>query len=439
MFRRFDLCLLLPLTASLAWSQETLTLDQAVATALKNNRLVKVAELDVRKAEEDVDVARTFRLPQFNFRLYELQLLARTNFLFPGGVFGVFPQIGPIPPVNTPVDIARRPASIPYFQAAQPITQLRRVGLGIQLQNLNRLIARQKLRMQEQDITNQVKSTYYNLLQVQGGIDATQEALKLFQELDRVSNEALQQQVLLRGDVLEAQAGRAKTEQDLLVLHNTASTLKEKLNQLMGRDLGIEFSVQGTITPADYAVDIAGAQERALKQRPELEEARLKKQQAEADYKSKKSEYIPDLSLVFIYLSPFNVQVVPKNITAAGFSLTWDVFDFGKKKHELKGKNDTIDQASAGIDETVSLIRLDVRNRYRKMDEARQQLKVTNLSRELAQERVRVGLNKYEEHAVQMKDVLQLQTNLAEASYKYLESLLAYGTAKADLEKAMGE
>jgi outer membrane protein len=439
-FRRVDVSLLvLLLTARLGWSQETLTLDEAVATALKNNRLVRVAELDVQKAAEDVDVARTYRLPQFNFRLYELQLLARTDFLFPGGVFGVFPQIGPVPPVNTPVEIARRPASIPYFQAAQPLTQQRRIGLGIELQNLNRLIAQQKLRAQQQDIANQVKATYYSLLQVQGGIDATNEALALFKELDRVSNEALVEQAVLRGDVLEAQAGLAKTEQDIMVLRDTASTLKEKLNQLMGRDLGIEFSVRGTLTPEEYPIDLAAAQERALKQRPELEEARLKKQQAETDYKSKKSEYIPDVNLVFIYLSPFNVQVVPKNFTAAGFSMTWDVFDFHRKKHELQAKNATIEQATAGVDEATSQIRLDVRNRYRKMDEARQQLKVTNLSRGVAEERVRVGLNRYEEKAVQMKDVLQLQTNLAEASYKYLESLLAYGTAKADLEKAMGE
>jgi len=38
-----------------------------------------------------------------------------------------------------------------------------------------------------------------------------------------------------------------------------------------------------------------------------------------------------------------------------------------------------------------------------------------------------------------MKDLLQLQTSLAESSYKYLESLLAYWTARAELEKAMGE
>ena len=123
------LCVLL-LAPAVAWSQETLTLDQAVAVALKSNRLVRAAQLEVDKAAEDVKVAHTYGMPQFSFRLYELQFLTKTNFLFPGGVFGSFPQIGPIPPAATPVPIARRPASIPYFQAAQPLTQLRRVKLG---------------------------------------------------------------------------------------------------------------------------------------------------------------------------------------------------------------------------------------------------------------------------------------------------------------------
>jgi outer membrane protein len=244
---------------------------------------------------------------------------------------------------------------------------------------------------------------------------------------------------VLRGDMLEAQAGLAKTELDMVVLRNTSSTLKEKLNELMGRDLSTDFTLRGALTPEAYEMDLAAVRARAMEQRPELREARLKKQQAEADYKSKKTEYIPDVSLIFTYLSPFNVQVVPKNITAAGFALSWDVFDFGRKKHELLSKSHIIEQASAGIDETAAQIQLDVGNRYRKMDEARQQLRVSTLSREVAQERVRVGLNRYEQQAVMLKDVLQLQTSLAETSYKYLESLLAYWTARAELEKAMGE
>lgn len=439
MLLRFSLCVLL-LAQAVAWSQqETLTLDQAVAAALKKNRLVRAAELEVDKADDALEMARTYRLPQFSFRLYEIQFLTKSNFLFPGGIFGSFPMIGPVPPANTPVPIARRPASIPYFQATQPITQLRRVKLGVQLQSLSKQIAQEKLRAQQQEITNQVKAAYYNLLQVQGGIVATEEAVKLFKELDRVSNQALLQQVVLRGDVLEAQAGLAKTELDMVVLRNTSTTLKEKLNELMGRDLSTDFVVRGALDPQDYELDLAAVRARALERRPELREARLKKQQAEADYRSKKTEYIPDVSLIFNYLSPFHVDVVPKNITFAGFSLSWDVFDFGRKKHELLSKNHVIEQAAAGIDETAAQIQLDVGNRYRKMDEARQQLRVATLSRDVAQERVRVGLNRYEQQAVMLKDVLQLQTSLAESSYKYLESLLAYWTARAELEKAMGE
>ena len=432
------LCVLL-LAPAIAWSQETLTLDQAVAVAQKSNRLVRAAELEVEKADDAVEMARTYRLPQFSFRLYEIQFLTKSNFLFPGGVFGSFPGIGPIPPAATPVNIARRPASIPYFQASQPLTQLRRVKLGVELQRLSRQIAAEKLREQQQDIANQVKATYYNLLQAQSGQDATEESLKLFKELDRVSNEALLQQVALRGDALEAQAGLAKTELDLVILRNTTSTLKEKLNELMGRDLSTDFMVRGALEPEAYQMDLAAVRARAMEQRPELREARLKKQQAEADYKSKKTEYIPDVSLIFTYLSPFNVDVVPKNITVAGFALSWDVFDFGRKRHDLVAKNHTIDQAEAGIDETAAQILLDVGNRYRKLEEARQQLRVATLSRDVSQERVRVGLNRYEQKAVMLKDLLQLQTSLAENSYKYSESLLAYWTARAELEKAMGE
>ena len=437
MLQRFIVSVLL--LAPVAWSQETLTLDQAVAAALKANRLVRAAELEVQKADDAVEMARTYGLPQFTFRLYELQFLTKSNFLFPAGVFGVFPMVGPVPPANTPVNIARRPASIPYFQAAQPLTQLRRVRWGVELQRLSRKIAEEKLREQRQDVTNQVKTAYYNLLQVQGGIDATQEAIALFKELDRVSNQALLQNVVLRGDMLEAQAGLAKTELDMVVLHNTSTTLKERLNELMGRDLSTDFNVGGRLDPEPYEMDLAAVRARALERRPELREARLKKQQAEADYQSKKTEYIPDVSLIFTYLSPFNVDVVPKNITAAGFSLSWDVFDFGRKKHDLLAKNHTIEQANAGIDETAAQILVDAGNRYRKMEEARQQLRVARLSKDVAQERVRVGLNRYEQQAVMLKDVLQLQTTLADSTYKYLESLLAYWTARAELEKAMGE
>jgi outer membrane protein len=430
---------LLFLAPVVCWSQEELTLDQAIAVALKSNRVVRAAEIDVRNAEDQVEVARTYRLPQFNFRLYELQLLARSNFLFPGGVFGVFPQIGPVPPYNTPVNIARRPASIVFAQVNQPLSQLRRIKLGVQLQDLSRQIAQEKLRQEQINLTSEVKTAYYNLLQAQSALDATEEALKLYKELNRVANEGILQQVILKSDMLEAESGQAKTELDAVTLRNTSATLKERINELMGRSLDTDFAVRGALDPTPFEMDLAAARANAMDQRPELREARLKKQQAETDFRMKKLEYIPDISLTFDYLSPFNVQVVPKNLTAAGFSMSWDVFDFGRKKHELAAKSRTIEQAGAGVDETSAQIMVDVGNRFRKFQEARAQLRVASLARDVAQEKVRVGLDRYNQKAVLLKDVLQLQTSLAESGYKYQESLLAFWSARAELEKAMGE
>lgn len=119
--------------------------------------------------------------------------------------------------------------------------------------------------------------------------------------------------------------------------------------------------------------------------------------------------------------------------------MTWDVFDFGRKKHELAVKSRVIEQTGDGIDETSAQILVDVGNRFRKFQEARAQLKVATLANQVAQEKVRVGLDRYGQKAVLLKDVLQLQTSLAESRYKYQESLLTFWSARAELEKAMGE
>ena len=46
---------------------------------------------------------------------------------------------------------------------------------------------------------------------------------------------------------------------------------------------------------------------------------------------------------------------------------------------------------------------------------------------------------KYRLDAVLLKDVLQAQTVLANSDYDYQKALLAFWTAKADFEKAIGE
>ena len=102
-------------------------------------------------------------------------------------------------------------------------------------------------------------------------------------------------------------------------------------------------------------------------------------------------------------------------------------------------KDKTIEQAKNGLHEAESQVLIDVGDKFRKLQQSRQALIVAQLERETARENVRVNTNKYKLTAALLSDVLQSQASLAEANHGYQQALLSYWTAKAQLEKAMGE
>src|SRR5215471_17365270 len=105
-----------------------LTLDQAVALALQNNRQVHNAALEVGKKTDQVAAARTQLLPAFNVYVLESYLLTPVDFTFKQGAFGTFPGTGPIPAKDTTIRTERRPTTVVSAQATQPLSQLYRIS-----------------------------------------------------------------------------------------------------------------------------------------------------------------------------------------------------------------------------------------------------------------------------------------------------------------------
>ncbi len=416
-----------------------LTLDQAVALALRNNRLVSNAELGVEKSRNELSIMRTRRLPIFDVSLFASQLLTPVSFEFKEGVFGTFSSIGPVPGRDTKIVTPRRPNELVLANATQPLSQLYEIGLGVKLTDLNLEIAKERLRLERQSTVNEIKRLYYSLLQAESGLRATEEGIVLYRELDRVVGENLAQQTALKADSLEVKTRLAKAEYDALTLRQGLTTQKEQLNNLLGRDLNTEFSISPVPDEPSAAPDLDASRVRALNQRPEVKEARLKLQQTEYDRRLKKAEYLPDVSMRFTYISPFSIEVLPKNIASAGVYVTWEPFDWGRKSLELKEKTKTIEQAKNGLREAENQVLLEVNARFRKLEVSRSLLRVTQLAQETARERLRVATNKYKEHAVQLKDVLEAETQLSQANHEYRQGLLGFWSAKADFEKALGE
>src|SRR5262245_35650259 len=98
--------LVLSLLTSPAWPQqqppaaptsaqvEELTLEQAVALALRENRQVRVASLELDKFTDRLAAAKTHRLPQIHLSVLAFELLESLNFDFMKGDLGTLPGIG---------------------------------------------------------------------------------------------------------------------------------------------------------------------------------------------------------------------------------------------------------------------------------------------------------------------------------------------------------
>jgi outer membrane protein TolC len=420
-------------------SSETLTLQQAVELALRHNRLVNHEKLEVEKAADRMAVVATRRLPGFDVSLLQLQWINPPEFRFRQGVFGIFPGLGPVPPVNTEIASSHGPSAFIVARATQPLTQLHRIGLGIRMSEVGRDLAESRLQAKQRDVAHQVKRAYYAILQLQSALDASEGTLKLYRELDRVVGEYVAQQIVLTSESLDVKTLLAKEEYEALKLRNNMAASKEQLNYLLGRDIRAEFTVSPVSADTLYEVELSSAQSRALAERPELKETRLKLKLAEYDLRLKKAEAIPEISITFAYFSAFGVSVLPHNASGVGFTLHWEPFDWGRRKHELAEKQKTIEQAREGLREAESLVLREVSDRFRKLHEARALLRVSQLHQEAAREKLRVATNKYAQEAVLYKDVLQTQAALAEAQDRYQQALLAFWTARADFEKAIGE
>jgi outer membrane protein TolC len=418
---------------------EVLTLDQAISLALRDNREVMNARLSIGKAEDEVEAARTYRLPKFEFNALAGQQLVSPDFTFTKGVLGNYANVGPIPDRDIKMSTPSRPTAILFGQVTQPLSQLHRIRLNIKQAALFTDVAREQLRGQEQSVVNNVKRTYYAAVQSESALQSVRQELAFYRELERVTGDYVAQQVALKADDLEVKTRLAKTESEELTVSNRLTTLKEQLNQLLGRDIRTEFRVSAIPESTLFETDLVAARTRALDQRPEIREARLRVQQAELDKRVKKSEYIPDVSMAFTYASPRNFdEFIPKNFAAAGVVVNWEVFDWGRKKRQLAEKQKTIEQTNNSLRDAENNVMIEVGAKMRDLQQAAQTLRVAKLRQETARENMRVSINKYKLVATLFSDVLQTQATLADADYEYQKALLSFWTAKAEYEKSIG-
>jgi outer membrane protein TolC len=348
-----------------------LTVDDAVALAMKGNRRIQSSDLDVRRAAEGTATAKTQRLPQFSLYLLGGETLQPIDFTIPRGVLGFYPSTGPIPAKSSTITTPQTFTSVILGQTTQPVSQLWKIHLGLIESRISEQLAQESLRKQKQDTAHSVRDLYYQIAQTQSQIESAEAHVKYLVDLAAETDRNLSEQVALKSDSLAVRAKLSQQRYQLLTLRDSIESQKESLNQLLGRDLNTPFSVETQPVPSAAEIDIAAAREEAKNQRPEIRQARLQTKKAEVEVRRQRAEYIPDFSAHFTYFSIPNVSFLPQNIMQAGFLLQCQPFDWGQKRHKVESLKDSVKEASLTEQDAEQQVMLDVNTKFRKLAEAR--------------------------------------------------------------------
>jgi outer membrane protein TolC len=152
-----------------------------------------------------------------------------------------------------------------------------------------------------------------------------------------------------------------------------------------------------------------------------------------------KAQYIPEVGIQYLFFSPFTIQGLPQNINSLGISLKWDLYDWGYKRHVMEQKQSAIEQSHLNLTETQSQVLIDLDNNYRKLREARANLKVAQIAQDAESQKLQVVLEQYKQNTVLLSSVEQERATMAQLAAQYQQALDAFWTARANFEKSLGE
>jgi outer membrane protein TolC len=296
-----------------------------------------------------------------------------------------------------------------------------------------------------------VRLAYYDTLLAAQQITVHEASVNLLQKEFEDQQHRLDAGTVPKFNVLRADVAVANERPNLIQAKNNYRIAKNNLSNLLGYNLpreiweDVPLNLSDSLDNAPFEVNLPDAIQQALGKRSELIALRKTEELQRLNVTSAKSGYKPTVS-VFAGYGWYNAQFTPPveldhDISGwnAGAQLQWDIFDgmltHGKvvqaKSLYEKSENDLTDQSRQ--------IELEVRTDYSDFIEAKEVLDSQEKVQEEADEALREAKARADAGTGTQLDVLDSETALTQARTTQIQALHDYDTARAKLQRAIGE
>ncbi|MBV8070072.1 MAG: TolC family protein [Acidobacteriaceae bacterium] len=414
-----------------------ITLDEAIHLAISQNRVLKVARLKVAENQQKKAGEHSSYFPTLTNQSNALHITELQQVLIPAGSLGVAAGT-PIPAETVNLQQGKQTIFTSGTMLAQPLTQLIRIHQQNLVAAAEIAISRNDVKKAENEIAVQVHTVYYGILIAQLQKKAAEQQTEYANETLRESEEDVSKGSALKVAAIGGQADVLEGRQSVLTADLQLDDLKTELNDLLGLPLNTPLELDASVPTSFDSFDKAQFLKVAWEENPEILAAEETVKKARAGVAAAKTAYIPDITAYARHSYQDGVPFLVRNFGDFGVHLSYDVFDFGKRRAAVREREDQLAEAEQNLERLKEDVAVSIERTYNKVERTKTMVDVAHQVVALRDENDRLAGNQLTYGVVHVSERRQASAARYKAQADLLQASLGYLLARAELEQAAG-
>lgn len=317
---------------------------------------------------------------------------------------------------------------------------------GINIADRVRNMQKDKYHLELQEVIYETMSLYYGVKLAEEVLQIQQEALSIAGE-HLIDVQAMYEQGLVSEyDKLRAELEYNRLEPEVLRSQYNLNLARDSFCNYTGIDKSMLLELETEfVIPQTDSMQLNTALQFGMNKRIELQLADLNVRIQEVLVKMEKADFYPVVGLTASYnyytaADEYEIEGDDFGTAASvGLGFQLPVFTGLTRISEVREKQATLKQAKETEIETISLIRLDIRNAWQNLDHSIKQLEVQNDNRELAERGYEIAQSRYANGQGTELEIADAQLLQKQAKLSYSNAVYELILAKTYFDKATGK
>lgn len=411
----------------------TLTLDESIEMAIRQNKTIAVARLGVKRAESQVREAFGTALPSLNVSAGFNHNLQLPVFFFPN------PTTGEVTPLRFGLtngyNVTTQIQQIIFSSAAFTAISASKLYSDAAEAQLDAAVA---------EVVTETKKRYYQAVAATGYASVAEASLTNILEVQRNITAFFAEGLVAEFDKIRADVAVANARPMVLQAKSGKYAALAALQTYIGMSLADSIAVsEGGFPALTESPDVDRSITMAINENLDLRALRHQIDVGSRMVDLSRSDFYPTLAAFGQWQNQGQSESLTgwqsASSTVVGLSFSMNLFNGLRTNERVEQAKIDVFSAKERLNQVTDLINLQVRTLINQLESAKQRSEAQRSTVDQAQRGYEIARIRYREGTGSLLEINDAETSLAQAKLNSITALVDYHVTRADFDRATGQ